>query len=260
MTYVRLNAHNLTHNTGARHPESLKKKAIVLRRRGHTYSEILQHIPVVKSTLSLWLAEVGLSKKQKQHITAKKLAAARRGGAVRKADRIERSKVIIEKARAEIGTLSKRELLLIGAALYWAEGDKQKEYNPSVRVGFINSDPRMIRLCLAWLHEVCGIANKDILISLTLHENHIHRVDEMVAYWSRYTSFSKSRFTSIYYKKDPSRQVQKTNTTQHKPHRHNTGSGYYGILKIRVRRSADLNRRIAGWVEGIVAGMGKRDL
>ena len=43
-----------------------KQKAIALRKRGYSYSEILAEVPVAKSTLSLWLRSVGLAKKQKQ--------------------------------------------------------------------------------------------------------------------------------------------------------------------------------------------------
>ena len=53
----------------------LKERAIKLRREGLSYSEILQKIPVAKSTLSLWLRSIGLSKKQVQRLTEKKLLA-----------------------------------------------------------------------------------------------------------------------------------------------------------------------------------------
>jgi hypothetical protein len=42
-----------------------KEKAIKLRKSGATYSEVLREVPVSKSTLSLWLRDVGLSKTQK---------------------------------------------------------------------------------------------------------------------------------------------------------------------------------------------------
>lgn len=40
------------------------KIAIELRKRGLSYSEILMQVPVAKSTLSIWLHSVGLSKTQ----------------------------------------------------------------------------------------------------------------------------------------------------------------------------------------------------
>ncbi len=43
-----------------KHISGEKEKAIALRKQGKTYSEILAKIPVAKSTLSLWLHDVGL--------------------------------------------------------------------------------------------------------------------------------------------------------------------------------------------------------
>jgi len=42
-------------------------------------------------------------------------------------------------------------VLLIGAALYWAEGSKDKPYARRERVQFINSDPDVIGFFLRWL-------------------------------------------------------------------------------------------------------------
>ncbi len=43
-----------------------RKKAIQLRKKGLSYSKILKQVPVAKSTLSLWLRSVGLTKRQKK--------------------------------------------------------------------------------------------------------------------------------------------------------------------------------------------------
>jgi len=66
-----------------------KERAIKLREKGFSYSEILKWIPVSKSTLSLWLKRVGLSKIQKQRLTEKKLAAALRGARAKREQKIE---------------------------------------------------------------------------------------------------------------------------------------------------------------------------
>ena len=119
----------------------LKNKAIKLRKRGFSYSEILKQISVAKSTLSGWLKDVGLSKRQKQKVTKKKLEAALRGGKARKDNRISITKKIYEESKKDIGDISRRELWLMGVMLYWAEGHKEKEYRPGTGVQFTNSDP-----------------------------------------------------------------------------------------------------------------------
>ena len=59
-------------------------------------------------------------------------------------------------------------------------------------------------------------------------------------FWSKITGFPINSFSSIYWK----RNKLKTN-------RKNTEEKYYGVLKIKVRTSSDLVRKIAGWSEGI---------
>lgn len=215
-----------------------KIKAINLRKKGHSYSEILQEIPVAKSTLSLWLRSVGLSKRQKQRLTRKKLAAAKKGGEARRDYRIATTREIKEKAVRDIGKISKRDLWLIGVALYWAEGQKEREKASSVKFG--NSDPEMIKLFLKWLNNICGITEQDISFRIYFHENSKNRADEVRKYWSEVTGFPEECFQKITWKKN------KIKTTNRK----NTGRDYYGLLQVEVKRSTNLNRKIQGWIEG----------
>ena len=149
----------------------LKEKAINLRRRGLSYSEILNKIPVAKSTLSSWLYSVGLSKKQKQRITEKKLLSIQKGGDAKRKQRILITQQIINQSKREIKNISKRELWLSGIMLYWAEGSKEKEYRPGSGVQFTNSDPQMIKLFLKWLLEIIKIDKNNIDFSIIIHEN-----------------------------------------------------------------------------------------
>ena len=217
-----------------------KEKAIKLRKRGFSYSEILKEIPVAKSTLSLWLRNVGLAKEQKQRLTERRLDAALRGAKVKKNQRLAITKEIKEKAKGEIGKLSKRELWLIGTALYWAEGSKQKDHNVSQVVKFSNSDPIMIKVFLRWLQDVCKIPKSEISFRIALHKNTKNRLNKVQKYWANITSFSTSNFQKIDWKK------HQVNTK-----RRNIGEKYFGLLNVYVRNSTNLNRKIEGWTEGI---------
>lgn len=220
--------------------EREKLIALDLRKNGFSYSEILAQLPVAKSTLSLWLRSVGLSKRQRQRITDKKLASALRGALKKKTDRILRTKVIKEAAGKEVGQLTEREKWLIGVALYWAEGSKEKEWYPGSGVRFINSDPLMIKFFLNWLLNVCKISKNMIGFDIYIHENYKQRIPEVIGHWADKTGFSKDNFKNIYFKRN------KGNTK-----RKNVGNNYYGMLKIKVRQSSELVRRISGWTEGI---------
>lgn len=217
-----------------------KEHAIALRRQGLSYSEILKEIPVAKSTLSLWLRGVGLSKKQYQKLTAKKLAAALRGGQARKDQRILTTQRIHSEAMRDIGTISSRELWLMGIMLYWAEGTKEKDDRPGSGVQFTNSDIRMVNLFLKWLSDICKIQNNRIYFDVFIHENSKNNIKKVVDYWSTSTGFPKNHFLHIYFKKNKIKTLRK-----------NVGDSYYGLVKIRVRASSELNRKIAGWIKGI---------
>lgn len=219
----------------------LKNKAIELRKQGFSYSEILKQIPVAKSTLSVWLKNVGLSKKQKQKLTKKKLEAALRGAKARKDNRIATTKKIYEESKKDIETISKRELWLMGTMLYWAEGHKEKEYRPGSGTQFTNSDPKMIKLFLIWLDKICGIKANEITFSIYIHENSKNSTESVKKYWVDITGFKKDDFLQVYLKKSNIKTLRK-----------NIGDSYFGVLRIRVKASSVLQRKIAGWVKGVV--------
>ncbi|OGZ72601.1 MAG: hypothetical protein A2908_03610 [Candidatus Staskawiczbacteria bacterium RIFCSPLOWO2_01_FULL_38_12b] len=216
-----------------------KNKAIELRRQGFSYSEILKQIPVAKSSLSLWLRSVKLAKRQTQRLTEKRLAAVIRGGARKRDQRIILTKQIKDKARDEIGILSKRELWLIGIALYWAEGSKEK-MSKSSKVLFSNSDPYMIKIFIRWLIEAIKLPQEKISFNIVLHKNNKHRIQEVNNYWLKHTGFTSKSFGNMYFKKNIILTKRK-----------NIGENYFGLLRVGVRESSTLNRKIQGWTEGI---------
>lgn len=216
-----------------------KTRAIALRKQGSSYSEILEKVPVAKSTLSLWLHSVGLSALQQQRLTKKRISSALRGAAVRHRQRVQSTEDIFRKSKEEIGHLSDRELFLIGVALYWAEGSKQKPHAVSARVVFSNSDPAMIVLFMKWLQLLC-ISPDRITIELYVHETAQERVLEIQRFWSKTLKSSINKFSHVYLKKGN----EKTN-------RRNIGREYHGLVRIKVSESTDLNRQISGWVLGI---------
>lgn len=225
---------------------ALKIRAQKLRRQGKSYSEILSKILVAKSTLSLWLKEVGLSKHQNQKLTEKKRLGQLRGALKRKTIRISAQQEIYAKSQKEIGALSKRELWLLGIALYWAEGSKEKEYQSGIGVRFSNSDPRMIVLFLRWLKRCCDVKSERVYFSVYIHAMYKNRTMEVRKYWSDMTKFPLTSFKQVYFK---NHNVQ--------TRRKNAGILYNGLLRVNVRSSSELNRKITGWVIGICEGREK---
>ena len=217
-----------------------KLQAIELRKKGFSYSEILDKVHVSPASLSLWLHKIELSQKQKLRLIEKSIVSRKKGSGILKKYRILKSQKIFKEATSEIKKISKRDLALIGTTLYWAEGNKQKEHNPSVEAIFSNSDPKMIQIYLAWLKRCLKIDNTKLVFEIYIHETYKKSEKELRSYWSKTTGFPVDVFRKIYFKKNKVHSYRK-----------NRGDGYFGVLRIRIRKSTDLNRKITGWIDGI---------
>lgn len=213
-----------------------KERALILRQKGLSYREILQHVPVTKSTLSLWLRSVGLSKRQKQRLTEKKRAAIQRGWAVWHQQRLDRTENIRGEARKDFAqrTLNRDALWLTGVILYWAEGTKEKPHTLGSGIAFNNSDARMIVLFLRWLKEIACVPDEMIRLDLYIHQS--GNVGRALRFWSRKVGVARSKIR-VYFKRHNPR-----------PKRRNIGNEYNGLLRISVNRSSGLNRRIDTWI------------
>ncbi len=219
-----------------------REKAIKLRQQGLSYREILAIIPVSKSSLSLWLKNVKLTKRQKERLLKKRLEGSKIASGKNRENRLLLIKKIKKEAIKDIKKIDKRELWLIGIMLYWAEGNKQREYRVSESVRLGNSDPKIIKIFLKWLFEIIKIPREDVRFRICLHETEKYRLLEIEKYWSRVTGFPVEDFRKI-----------KLNWKKHKINtkRRNIGKKYYGLLEIRVKRSTNLNRKIDGWIDGV---------
>jgi len=137
-------------------------------------------------------------------------------------------------------------LLLVGVALYWAEGSKDKPYDRRERVVLTNSDDRVIRVFLRWLRQL-EVPDEHIRYRLSVHES--ASVADALEYWARVVEVDAIQFD---------RPTLKT----HKPRtaRLNVGEHYHGCLVVSVLQGAHLHQQIEGWLRGIVEGAGGVDV
>ena len=218
-----------------------KRKALELRRRGFSYSEILRKVPVAKSSLSLWLGSVPISESQKDRFRRKIIANAKLGAIAKRKQRIEKTEKINRGAISEIKQVRDRELFYMGIMLYWAEGAKSRGNNISQGVDFSNSDPDMCRFFVNWLQTSLRIKPERIGFCIYIHESQRNKSDEALDYWSDIVGFSKDKFNKTCF----------TKTVYPRKHKRVDKGNYYGQLRIRVRKGTNLNRKIAGWIDGI---------
>jgi len=212
----------------------LNEKRIVqhFRKQGLSYDEILQKVPVAKSSVSLWCQGVKLTPKQK-HILKKRWIEnlrklAKFGPRAIKVGRERKINKIREAARQEIHPLTPYEFKIAGAMLYWAEGSK----NEGVEV--TNSDPKLIKFMVRWLKETCGITSERLSARLNIHANQNDK--KIKKYWSKVTNIPLSQFGKSYIKPE--------GTGHRKNILHN------GVIKVKFRNE-DLRHRIMTWVKTI---------
>jgi hypothetical protein len=220
-------------------PEELRDLAISLRKEGKTYRDIAGSLGVSMSTCSLWLHDVPAPPRPGYH--QERVAAMWES-------RWEPYHVARENARretkiaaaCEIGDLSEREVLIAGALIYWCEGTKDKSYRRSEVVDFINSDPEMIAFFLRFLRAV-GVSRECLRFRIHIHEGADLR--EAERYWAALAGIGVDGFQKPVLKRHNPKTVRK-----------NLVEDYRGCLNIRVRKSADLYRRIEGWAYGSMSG------
>ncbi len=227
---------------GGRRPRlrpEVRERARDLRREGRSVPEISSELGIARSTAWNITKDIAW--------TPGPDAASRRAEAGRRYWKAWHERRDIERknahavATAQVGGLTDRELLLIGTVLYWAEGGKAKPWNRSEYFDFINSDPDVIRLFLAWL-RLLKVAPDRIAYRVSIHAS--ADVPAAVRFWAGVVGVPEEAFL-------------RTTLKRHNPTtvRKNTGDGYHGCLIVRVRRSTAEYWRMEGVWRGIIAAV-----
>jgi hypothetical protein len=224
--------------------DDLRAQARELRAAGRTYDEIQNALGVSKSSVSLWVRDlprpprVQNSEQRRQYMQDICWAPRRE---LRENER----RITKAAAAREIGEMTDREIFIAGIGLYWAEGNKDKSYARRERVNFVNSDPNMIRVFLAWL-DLVGVDRSRLRFAVQIHES--ADVEAAEGYWRELVGATGTSFC-------------KTTLKKHNPktNRRNVEDGYRGCLAVRVLEGADLYRRIEGWWYGIVGATQERN-
>jgi len=214
-----------------------KNRAILLRKQGKSYNEIVEILDISKSTLSVWLRNIKMPvdiKRRFWNKTRKKWAVS-----ITKFNK-ERGKIAKQKAQQiqdlalkDVKKISKQELFLIGIALYWAEGFKKSRW----AVVFSNSDPLMIKLMMRFFREICRIKEDKFRAIVQIHPNTTSQ--KSINYWSKITKISKKQFQKTYSRLTPSSKRKRAFNVLP-----------YGTLRISISDVGTINK-IKGWIKGL---------
>jgi hypothetical protein len=204
-----------------------------LRRLGLSYREIMDLIPVKKSTLATWCREVRLSD---EHYAAIKERTRSQEGIPRDTNRKRRSQIsaIRTQALSEATMLVHEPLWTAGTALYWGEG-----YKTQSTLGMANADPAALRLFMSWTRYYHD-EHAQFRARLNIHADN----DEPWArgWWQSALDLDSADFTKSFIKPDGT------------GHRKNHLA--HGVCAVRMRRSADAFHRTSAWVEFLTGLLG----
>lgn len=223
-----------------------KNQALKLRLRGKSYNEITKVLGVPKSTLAGWFTGLELSVKAKQRITDRvhqgSVAGLIKRNKLQTHLAQQKAQAIRIAAEKEIGVLSKNELLILGAGLYWGEGykraivknGKERSYHP---VSLSNSDPKLVVVFLKFLREVCKVDESKIHAGLRIYEH--QNSEHLLSYWSTLTKIPKERFEKFYYGVSKSSLGKRPFNILP-----------YGTIQVRINNT-ELYHKIMGWIQGL---------
>lgn len=213
---------------------------------GRSYNEITRLLKVPKSTLSAWFSNLELSKEATKRLKERVHAASLRGLLARNKNQTAlaqaRSKAMRTEGFGLIKNLDKRDLLVIGAALYWAEGYKKPvvfkgKLRTSHTVSLTNSDPELICIFLRFLREVCDVQEEKIKIWIRYFEYQDQAY--LLDFWQKKCNIPYSNFLK-------SLQTASISSKRKKPF----NSLPFGVAQVSVNNT-NLYHKIMGLISGI---------
>ncbi|MEX1126870.1 MAG: hypothetical protein WD895_08475 [Acidimicrobiia bacterium] len=205
-----------------------------LRRTGLSYAEIMDLIPVKKSTLATWCREVKLS--EEQYASIKERTYGSRVGIPvdtnwRRREEIER---IRAQARSQVPTLIRDPLWVAGTILYWAEGAKTRNC-----FNLANADPRALRLFVSWVREYL---DREARFSIQLHLHQGNDEARAMSHWVAETGLTEANFHRTFIK--PPGTGHRKNHLEH------------GICTVKVRACSDAWNVAMEWIDTLAGDLG----
>lgn len=202
-----------------------------LRRLGLSYGEIMNLIPVKKSTLATWCSGIELSRSQLDAITSRRTPLPGRTleGDPYSTQRKRRREIELIRAQAHLEArhLVNDPFWTAGVALYWGGGSKTER-----KLSLSNADPAALRLFKRWAEQYLQ-PNFGWSARINLHADN----DEprAKAWWASELALSTDDFNKTYVKPDGT-----GHRKNHLPH---------GVCTLYKRRSTNGFHTTIAWIE-----------
>jgi hypothetical protein len=217
--------------------QETKKEAIRLRKDGYSYTYIRDTLKVPKSTLSDWLHNIKFIPNK---VTLETIGRARiESGKYKnnlKKENINKANLQAEK---DIGTISNRDIMMLGLGIYIGEGGKTAGLTR-----LINSDPKIIRLAIKWFKFCFNIKMKNLTLRLHLYPD--NDINKSINYWSKETKIPKEQFTKTIID-------NRTDKKDKKRHKLPFGTAHLSIKSFGDKElGVYLHRRIMAWINKVL--------
>lgn len=220
----------------------LVEEARHLRQQGYLLREVAAAVGRSIPTVWAWTVDLPVPARARPGRPAEEMRAeARRRWDRVLAEREAERQGVVSAARQRVGAMTAREVELVAAVAYWAEGSKSKPWARREHISFINSDPDLVLVFLAWLRDV-GVGPERLALRVSIHES--ADVQAAQDWWAGLVGV-------------PSESFMRPTLKRHRPTtvRKNTGDDYRGCLVVDVRGSRTLYQQVEGLWQGIVAAV-----
>jgi len=97
----------------------------------------------------------------------------------------------------------------------------------------------MIRFYLYWLNKCFNISSNELIFRVTANVAFSDKIRELEKYWSKEINVSLDQFSKPFFQK----------TIWKK--QYENADNYHGVLRIKVKKSVNLLRKIYGYIEGV---------
>src|SRR3989338_3979508 len=210
-----------------------KEKARILRKEGYSINQIVEEAGLTKSSVSLWVRDIVLTKVQKSRLSerGRSVESVERRRLIRLSNEQAKRQVIIDEAKKDFTSLSLKELKLIGIILYLGEGGKTER--GAARVS--NGDPLVIKMMMRFFREICKVPEEKFRGNI--HTFAHADVAKTEKYWSKISGIPRKQFHKTYIKPS-SASLQKRYTLP------------FGTFSINVC-DTKLFLTIMGWIERV---------
>ncbi len=173
-----------------------KAQARALRKKGYSINQIVKKAGLTKSSVSLWVRDIVLTKAQKKKISenGRSVESVERRRVARLFNEQAKRQIVFDEAKKDYSSISQEELKLIGIILYLGEGAKSARSMARLA----NSDPAVIKIMMRFFREICKVEESKFRAHIhTFSHSDIERTEK---YWSKITGIPRQQFFKTYTK------------------------------------------------------------